>query len=95
MKKLLPLVIALCMVVLSACSRTTPQVQLSQELNQVLSVQIASNASQEAVATQYGGEVIVWRPENNLAILRVSGGDFAALNTDAFKTPEVSTLIPN
>jgi thermitase len=92
MKKFFPIVIALCMVVLSACSRTAPQVQPTQELDGVLSVQIDSNASQEAVAAQYGGEVIVWRPENNLAILRVSGSDFSASNIDAFKTPEVSTL---
>jgi thermitase len=90
MKKLLLFLVALCILLLSACSKApTPQVQ---ELNHVLSAQIDSNASREAVAAQYGGEVIAWYPENNIAILRVAGGDFAALSIDALKTPEVSTL---
>lgn len=91
MKPLSLLALLLC-ILITACSSITPQTNQSRELNQVLSVQVDSNASQEAVATQYGGEVIVWHPESNLAILRVHGGELAALNTDAYKTPEVSTL---
>jgi thermitase len=91
MKKLLLFLIAFCVLLLPACSKA-PTPQTTHDLTHVLSVQVDSNASQEAVAAQYGGEVIAWYPENNLAILRVSAGDFAALSIDAFKTPEVSTL---
>jgi thermitase len=93
MKKLLPIVTALFMLVLSACSRPAPTAaQNSQEFSQVLSVQVDSNADRSAVEAQYGGKVIAWYPENNLAILGLYGGDFNAQNVDAFKTPEVSTL---
>jgi thermitase len=93
MKKLLPIVITLFMLVLSACSRTDPETaQNTQEFSQVLSVQVDSNAERSAVEAQYGGKVIAWYPESNLAILGLYGGNFTAQNVDAFKTPEVSTL---
>lgn len=93
MKKLLPLVIALCMLVLSACSRPAPELaQNTQEFNQVISVQVDSKSDRSSVEAQYGGKVIAWYPENNLAILGLYGGDLTAQNVDAYKTPEVSTL---
>jgi thermitase len=93
MKKLLPLVIALCVLVLSACSSVAPQTQNSQEFSSVLSVEVDSQAVQSDVEAQYNGKVIAWHPENNLAILGLYAGEVSAQgdgNKDALVSPEAS-----
>jgi uncharacterized protein YceK len=93
MKKLLPLVIALCVLVLSACSSVAPQTQTSQEFSSVLSVEVDSQAVQSDIEAQYNGKVIAWYPENNLAILGLYQGELSALadpNKDVYGAPEVT-----
>jgi thermitase len=93
MKKLLLIVVAFCMV-LTACSRTTPQAtQSSQDFSQVLSVQVENDANRSDIEAQYNGKVIAWHPENNLAVLGLYAGELSALgdgNKDALITPEAS-----
>jgi thermitase len=95
MKPFVALLLALT-ILLSACS-TTPQASVAhsdnQEFSRVLSLEVASDANRAELEAQYGGKVIAWHPESNLAILGIYAGELNALgdpNKDALVSPEAS-----
>lgn len=81
-------------ILLSACSSKPQPVASSQEVERVLSLEIASDANRADLEAKYNGKVLAWYPENNLAVLGLYGSELSALgdpNKDALVSPEVSS----
>jgi thermitase len=92
MKPLIALLLVLS-ILLSACSSKTQPVASSQEVERVLSLEIASDANRADIEAQYNGKILAWHPESNLAIVGLYQGELSALgdsNKDALVSPEAS-----
>ncbi len=98
MKPLITLLLVLS-ILLAACNSalqpsSKDQSTTDQEVERVLSLEIASDANQADLEAQYNGKVIAWHPEHNLAILGLyASGELNALgdgNKDALLSPEAS-----
>lgn len=88
--------VALALFLLPGCGGLNTSSEPSRSLQgHVLTVKVGPSDSPEAVAQRYGGEAIVWRPEDGLAVLKVSSvgtasGDVSVLSV----SPNITLLAP-
>lgn len=84
-------IIGFCLLVVG-CSEQTPKVATDYE--QMLSLEIGSDAKRSALEAEHRGRAVVWHPEDGLAVFGLYRSGLKTLatdpNKDVFKAPEVT-----